>query len=565
MRPRNRELLGRIAFEAAMAIQGRSALNALLRAAAQPARAQGRALRAILQAHRGTAFGRDHGYDRIRNMDDFRAAVPIRDYEGVRPWIEHQVRTGEPAFNGQRPLMYARTSGTTGAPKLVPVTTASLERLKHAQRAGAYVQHRTGGLFAGRILALVGAVREASLPDGTPVGSATGLIYASMPAVVRSRYVVPPAVFAIDDPDLKYRIVTRLALQHADLSAVSTANPSSLLRLRDTSRENWAVLVAQIADGSCPEADALPDEQRRAVLSALRADPRRAASLAAAALDGEPTIEQLWPHLAGVVTWTGGSCALAAETVADTLPPEARLIEAGYVSSEFRGTVVVDAKQDFGLPLLDDVVFEFVPTEAWDAGHRDTLLIHELEEGSDYQVIVTTFAGFARYHINDVLRVGPRVGATPTLKFLRKGRGVTSITGEKLTEDQINAAVGGATRRLGLRTPFHLILADEVAAGYTALLELEGAADPADLAAALDAGLRGLNIEYDGKRATGRLRPLEVRLLRPGAGAAYRSSCVAGGQRDAQFKVLALQYARECRFDFNPWRRTDAGHPAQTR
>ena len=54
------------------------------------------------------------------------------------------------------------------------------------------------------------------------------------------------------------------------------------------------------------------------------------------------------------------------------LPPGARMIDAGYVASELRGTVVVDAERDLALPLLEDVFFEFVPVEAWDRGVRAT-------------------------------------------------------------------------------------------------------------------------------------------------------------------------------------------------
>ena len=131
----------------------------------------------------------------------------------------------------------------------------------------------------------------------------------------------------------------------------------------------------------------------------------------------------------------------AASAVASSLPPGARIIEAGYVASEVRSTVIVDPDRGLGLPLLDDVFFEFVPVEAWDRGDRDTLLLDEIEPGRDYHIVVTTAAGLVRYHMNDVVRATTRIGATPTLTFLRKGRGVTSITGEKLAEDQVNAAV----------------------------------------------------------------------------------------------------------------------------
>jgi hypothetical protein len=54
------------------------------------------------------------------------------------------------------------------------------------------------------------------------------------------------------------------------------------------------------------------------------------------------------------------------------------VIEADYVASEFRGTVVVDADRPLALPALRDVFFEFVPAEAWDRGRRETLLLQDL-------------------------------------------------------------------------------------------------------------------------------------------------------------------------------------------
>jgi hypothetical protein len=240
--------------------------------------------------------------------------------------------------------------------------------------------------------------------------------------------------------------------------------------------------------------------------------------------------------------------------VRQALPPGARVIEAGYVASEFRGTIVVDADRPLALPALRDVFFEFVPADAWDRGRRDTLLLHELEEGGEYQLIATTGGGLFRYAINDIVRAGPRIGRTPTLSFVRKGRGITSITGEKVTEAQVNIALQDVGRRFALGVGFHLILADEELAVYRALIETEGPELPAEFGRALDDGLQQLNIEYASKRGSGRLKPLETVPLRRGAGNAYRHWCVARGQRDAQFKALTLQYRRECAFDFDPWR-----------
>lgn len=541
-----------LGFALAMAAAGRPALGRLLRAANAPEAAQAKALDAILRWNATTAFGRAHRFAQLRDVDGFRATVPISDYEGLRPWIDRQI-AGEAAVTADKPLMYGRTSGTTAEPKRVPVTARTLDQMKSAQRAMAYVQHRACPLFRGRILALGGAMREETLPDGTPAGSVTGLIYETMPLLVRRKYVVPPEVFAIRDAELKYRVVTRLALQHADLTAVSTANPSTLLRLRDYCRAHWASLISEVATGTFPEAEALQPDQAAAVRRALFPAPARARALDEAAGRGEPTIGDLWPNLAGVVTWRGGSCALAADAVGRALPPNAMLIEAGYVATELRGTVVVDAARGLALPVLEHVFFEFVRADEWDAGCRDTLLLHELDAGCDYQVIVTTAGGLTRYWINDVLRTGPSIGATPTLSFVRKGRGVTNITGEKLTEEQVNAAMSVLARRFDCDVPFYLMLADEARSLYVAAIELDRPVDAANLAGALEAELCRLNIEYASKRSSGRLAALEIRRLGAGAGGAYRRWCVARGQRDAQFKVLALQYARECSFDFASW------------
>jgi hypothetical protein len=282
-------------------------------------------------------------------------------------------------------------------------------------------------------------------------------------------------------------------------------------------------------------------------------DPRRARALRPlAARPGSVTIADLWPDLRVIVTWLGGGCALAAEAVRAQLPARARMVDAGYVASEVRGTIVVDVVRNLALPLVEDVFFEFVPVEAWDAGERSTKLLHELREGHDYHVIVTTAAGLLRYHMNDVVRATSRIGNTPTLAFLRKGRGVTSITGEKLTEDQVHLAMAATTAELGVASTFFVVLADVRRPGYRAFAELRGpAVDPVAFAGALDRELCELNIEYASKRESGRLRPIELVPLRVGAADAYHRHCVeARKQREAQAKVLALQTVEECDFDF---------------
>jgi hypothetical protein len=155
--------------------------------------------------------------------------------------------------------------------------------------------------------------------------------------------------------------------------------------------------------------------------------------------------------------------------------------------------------------------------------------------------------------MNDIVRVTGKVNDTPTFEFVQKGKGVTSITGEKLYEAQVLEAVMPVLDDHGIRPDFFVMLADQETAGYTLFVEAkrsdaENRPDPAD---ELDRRLRSLNIEYDGKRSSGRLALLRIRWLANGTGDRYRESRVADGQRDAQFKYLHLQYAHECKFDFD--------------
>jgi hypothetical protein len=546
-----RGALASLLFALGVETAGRAAYRALLAAAREPRAAQQAALARVLRALAPTELGQTYGYGQIHDPDEFRRRVPIHDYEALRPYVARQITTGAAILTPAQPVMYARTSGTTGEPKLVPVTHQVVATLRHAQRVFSYVQHRELGAFRGRVLAIGGALREETLPDGTPAGSATGLIYATMPRPIRQKYVVPAEVFEIEDYELRYAVIARLAVQHRSLSMIATANPSTILRLFQQIEVDRLALAADLAAGGSHLLARLPAPLARCVGRALKASRSQARVLAAPSARNGLPLAELWPQLRAVMTWLGAGCATAAEHVRNLLPKGVRMIDAGYVASEVRGTVVVDAERNLALPLLEDVFFELVPDEAWNVGERGTLLLDELERGRTYRVLVTTYGGLVRYDMNDVVRVTGFVERTPALEFVRKGRGVTNITGEKVAEDQINLAMAEVTANAGISVPFYVVTADAAATAYCAYIE--GNTEPRSivaLAGKLDARLASLNIEYGAKRASGRLRPLRVVALHSGTSRAYREHYVRKGQREAQFKVLTLRDAAEVDFDF---------------
>src|SRR5262245_64397746 len=112
-----RAACGRLLFALGIETTGRLAYRRLLAAAEQPRATQEKALARILRTLTATELGQTYGYAQIDGADAFRRRVPVHDYEALRPRIARQIATGARALTAEPPVMYARTSGTTGQPK----------------------------------------------------------------------------------------------------------------------------------------------------------------------------------------------------------------------------------------------------------------------------------------------------------------------------------------------------------------------------------------------------------------------------------------------------------------
>ena len=73
-----------------------------------------------------TDFGKDHNFHKIKDYTDFQAEVPVRDYEGLRPYVEKMLQGKASVLWPGKPLYYAKTSGTTSGVKYIPLSKASM-------------------------------------------------------------------------------------------------------------------------------------------------------------------------------------------------------------------------------------------------------------------------------------------------------------------------------------------------------------------------------------------------------------------------------------------------------
>ncbi|MGH8480659.1 MAG: GH3 family domain-containing protein [Gammaproteobacteria bacterium] len=529
-------------------IQGRR----ITAAVKDPMRLQRALLARILGENRDTTFGRQHGFGGIRSYEEFARRVPVGDYEALRPLVEAEIESGEKALTAEPPEWYVRTSGTTGKPKDIPLTRSHLQALRRIHQTSVAFQHRAcPDGFSGGLMAIVSPAFEGVLANGKPFGSASGIVASNTPASVLEKFVIPAPVLTVPDSRVKYLLILRLALARSDVTYLGAANPTTLLALIKLYREHQSALIEDLRRGTFFLADEVPQDVRSAIGTRLYPCPERAASLARLPGGAVPRIADLWPGLRLVVTWTCAGAGIAVASLRRELPPRTRILELGYLSSEFHGTITLGKRAGSGLPTLDAHFFEFVERDRWDRGEPELLTLDRIRKGVDYYLIVTTPSGLYRYFINDLVRVQGFLHKTPLLQFLQKGRGVTNITGEKLYEAQVLAAVSAAMADIGRATRFVMMLADEEERRYRLYVEAEPGPKPeaARFCAAVDAKLRELNVEYRAKRESERLGPPSAAWLAAETGEAYKQFCVKQGQREGQFKTVALAYRKGFGFD----------------
>ena len=93
---------------------------------ANAVKAQEKVFQKLIKKGRRTVFGKDHGFDKIQDHHAFKAQVPIRDYEGLRPYVDRIVAGEKDILWPGKPKYFAKTSGTTSGVKYIPLTRDSI-------------------------------------------------------------------------------------------------------------------------------------------------------------------------------------------------------------------------------------------------------------------------------------------------------------------------------------------------------------------------------------------------------------------------------------------------------
>ena len=549
----------------ALWIKGGLQTRRLLREARRPRLASEHTLRDILSISKDTVFGKEHHFDEIlaASTDSelfamYQHLVPINDYEALRPYVERH-KNGETGilFPG-RPEMYATTSGTTSAPKWVPMTRKYLRDV-YGKMSNVWVwnfiKHRKMAL-SGKVFAIVGKECEGYAPDGTLYGSVSGVLVRDLPPIIKKRYTAPASVMSIEDYAARNYTLMRLAIQHWDVTLWSTANPSTILELQRAVDENLELMIEDIEKGTLSDKFAIDNSIRQEMKAYMRPRPKRAKELRELRdkNGGRILPRDYWKKLQILSTWKCGNTKVYMDKYLDYFDFEQTCYqELGYIATECRFGFALDMSNESVLfPHLH--YYEFVPEEDMDKPHKRFLQVDELEQGKRYCTYVTTYSGLFRYNMNDLVEVGGMYEKTPTIHMVGKVNGIVSLTGEKLYEPQFIEAVHQAEEETKIKTKFFVGFADVNESDYHFYFEFadeETTQETADMFAnVVDEKLRAINIEYESKRASFRLNAPIAHRLQKNAYARFKSACLEDGMRDGQFKFNLLMQDEKRREKF---------------
>ena len=463
----------------------------------------------ILGKNSGTEYGKKYGFSGIGDVDAYRRQVPLSVYSDYEPCIERMAQKGEQnLLTADPPVYFACSSGSTGKPKNIPLTEEGLRTFLDYTTATMpavisefYRTTRRTDFEYGKECAVLSIFRDV-FPSGIPYGSLSAAFMDDGDEEEEDGETeffgcyetAPEAVMRCgESADMKY-LHARYALAEPDVVYITSAYIPSLLEMMVYIRDHHGMLVRDIREGMIDPGIQMPAELRKTLEDALEPDPDRADALEKEFAKGfdRTVMKRIWPGLAAVCTiWSGNYLPYTRKLQqysGRTVPYYAM----SYLASEGVFGIARHPFDPYYCILPSSCFYEFIPVdrEEEDDPCPATLLLDEVEEGRQYELVITNQSGLYRYRMGDVIRVVGFYNETPMVEFCYRKKNLLSLAGEKVTEDDLISAVRELERRSGIRFTDFCVFPDQAAepCRYVVYAEPEESV-PAERAAELGAVL----------------------------------------------------------------------------
>ncbi len=526
-----------------MVMKGKGSLRSLEKSSLNPMKENEALLLKILKKNSNTEYGKLHSFSSIKTIEEFRRNVPVSSYEDFAPYIE-RVKNGENnLLTSSKILGYSRTSGSSGVPKYIPATSASLKAYvkytwTRALALGAEELKKQGRKYIpGRGIFLSPATNEC-LPSGLPCSNIAeigarqyGFFYPYILTIPTKK------LFDMNDGDYIYNIY-RFALADEDVTFIFSVFFSINVSQMAYLQKNWRVIVDDIEKGTISDTVEMKPELRRELSALVHPMPERAAYLRKQFEQGfdETLLNRIWKNLAVICGIGNASFKPAADYIrgfSGDIPFDFSI----YGASE--GLVAACYKlNNTDMQLLTDSCFyEFIP-----AGEPESnvLTLNQLEQGKQYEILITTQAGLYRYHLKDVIEVKGFRNKCPLISFVyRKGQ-YFNIAGEKFSEEDARNTVEMFEKAHGISLDHWLFYQDDsvLPSRYSLVVESEADIDWDGCIDELEGYMGQCNKRYPSQRDKMFISRMIIEHQQPGTHDAWAARCIAQGASAAQVKPV---------------------------
>jgi hypothetical protein len=166
---------------------------------------QDQILKQLLKTGKDTEYGKTLDLGKLNSYDEYKQAVPIRDYEDFRPWIDKIIEGKHNVLWKGLPMYFAKTSGTTSGVKYIPITKESVgNHFGTARNAALCYAAETGNtrFFDGKLIFLSGSP-ELERVGGIPTGRLSGISNHLIPKYLRTNQLPSYETNCIEDWETK--------------------------------------------------------------------------------------------------------------------------------------------------------------------------------------------------------------------------------------------------------------------------------------------------------------------------------------------------------------------------
>ncbi|MEO6820172.1 MAG: GH3 auxin-responsive promoter family protein [Ginsengibacter sp.] len=433
-----------------------------------------------------TEFGKDHGFEKIKNHADFVKNVPIRGYEEFKLYID-KIKEGKHnvLWKGQ-PIYFAKTSGTTSGVKYIPITKDSISNhINTARNALLCYMAETGhaSFASGKLIFLSGSP-ELERVGGIPTGRLSGIVNHHVPKYLRSNQMPSFETNCIEDWEEK-------------LSKI----------VDETLNENMTLI-----SGITPWIQMYFDELEKRTGKKIK-----------------DIFPNFWVMVQGGVSFEPYKAKLF-----ESIGREVDTIELFPASEGF--FAFQDSRTEPGLLLntCSGIFYEFVPVEELESETPSRLTLKDVELHKNYALIISSNAGLWAYNIGDTIKF---VSLNP-YRILVTGRikHFISAFGEHVIGEEVESALGEAAKEFGVSITEFTVAPNISTSGEKSFHEwfIEFEKEPVDLdlfSKKMDDNLRQKNIYYDDLVKGNILQPLKIKVVKKNGFIDYMKSVnKLGGQ-----------------------------------